>query len=119
MIEAPAGPIAITAECKNGKVTSVKLLNVPAFVGHLDVEIDVPEIGSVTLDIAYGGMWYAIVDAASVGLDLVPSNGKQICRTGEMIKVAAREQASDLPRIQPSPAIRLGLSHSLNCLPHR
>merc|ERR550514_1761314 len=37
-------------------------------------------------------MWYAIVDAASVGLELLPENGKQICRLGEMIKVAAREQ---------------------------
>ena len=45
-----------------------------------------------TLDVAYGGMWYAIVDAASVGLRLEPSQGREICRLGEMIKVAAREQ---------------------------
>ena len=38
-------------------------------------------------------MWYAIVDAASVGLELTPAAGKAICRLGEMIKVAAREQA--------------------------
>eukprot|EP00038_Savillea_parva_P009714 m.185370 g.185370 ORF g.185370 m.185370 type:complete len:419 (-) comp16430_c0_seq1:140-1396(-) len=91
-IEAPAGPIHITAECSGGRVLSVKLLNVPAFVAHLDVEVDVPEIGKVTADIAYGGMWYTIVNAASIGLDLVPNNGKAICRAGEMIKVASREQ---------------------------
>jgi len=54
--------------------------------------VDVPEFGKVTLDIAYGGMHYAIVDAASVGLIIDPARGKEICRLGEMIKVAAREQ---------------------------
>eukprot|EP00035_Acanthoeca_spectabilis_P025977 m.460743 g.460743 ORF g.460743 m.460743 type:complete len:388 (-) comp22125_c0_seq1:106-1269(-) len=91
-IEAPAGPIHITAECSHGKVTSVKLLNAPAFVAHLDAEIEVPELGKVTIDIAYGGMWYTIVHAPSIDLDLVPSNGKQISRLGEMIKVSSREQ---------------------------
>ena len=40
-----------------GKATSIKLLNGPAFVSHLDVEVDVPTIGKVTIDIAFGGMW--------------------------------------------------------------
>lgn len=73
-------------------MTSVKLLNAPAFVAHLDAEIEVPELGKVTIDIAYGGMWYTIVHAPSIDLDLVPSNGKQISRLGEMIKVSSREQ---------------------------
>ena len=66
----------------------------PAFVapGGLDVKIDVPTFGEVTVDVAYGGMWYCIVDAASIGLELTPAHGKEICRLGEMIKVACREQ---------------------------
>lgn len=91
-LESPAGLIRINAACTNGRVMRVSLDNTPAFVEHLDKEIDVPHFGKVCLDIAYGGMWYAVVSAASVGLDLVPENGKDICRLGEMIKVAAREQ---------------------------
>merc|ERR1712139_391434 len=69
-------------------------MNQPAFVppGKLGVTVEVPTVGPVTLDIAYGGMFYAIVDAASVGLELKPDRGKDICRLGEMIKIAAREQ---------------------------
>jgi proline racemase len=52
----------------------------------------VPTVGPVKIDIAYGGMWYVIVHADSLGLSLTPSNGKEVCRLGEMIKVAAREQ---------------------------
>eukprot|EP00913_Durusdinium_trenchii_P026542 g24902.t1 len=58
----------------------------------MDVEIDVPELGPVKLDIAYGGMFYAIVDAKKLDLELLPHNGRRICRLGEMIKVACREQ---------------------------
>mmetsp|Transcript_55949 Transcript_55949/g.112127 ORF Transcript_55949/g.112127 Transcript_55949/m.112127 type:complete len:320 (-) Transcript_55949:160-1119(-) len=94
-LEAPAGAIPIVARHHLGKVLEVTLRNQPAFVppGGLDLTIDVPGgVGKVTLDVAYGGMWYAVVDAQSLGLDLVPENGKEICRLGEMIKVACREQ---------------------------
>ena len=50
--------------------------------GGLDVQIDVPTFGPVTVDIAYGGMWYCIVDAAAMGLSLEPAAGKDICRLG-------------------------------------
>jgi len=52
-----------------------------------DVQVDVPEIGVVSVDIAYGGMWYAIVEAASVGLEIAAERGKDLVRIGEMIKV--------------------------------
>ena len=51
------------------------------------------------MDLAYGGMVYAIVEASSVGLELVPGKGRMICRLGEMIKAAAREQ---YPMAHPS-----------------
>merc|ERR1712060_447295 len=88
------GLIEIEAQCAGGKATEIKFLNQPAFVapGGLDVQVDVPQLGAVTIDIAWGGMWYAVVDAASLGLELMPRNGKELCRIGEMIKVAAREQ---------------------------
>jgi len=91
-LEAPSGLISIRAECHKGKVTRVYLKNAPSFVAHLDLEVTVPELGKVRVDVAFGGMWYAIVNAASVGLELIPKMGKQIVRLGEMIKVATREQ---------------------------
>ena len=92
-LEAPAGLIEITAQCSaDGKACTITLLNAPSFVEVLDLEISVPDIGAVRLDIAYGGMWYAVVDPAPLGLELQPENGKEICRVGEMIKTACREQ---------------------------
>jgi len=93
-LEAPAGLIEISARVGGGKALEVTLRNTPGFCRpqDMDVVVDVPTFGEVTLDVAYGGMHYAIVDAASVGLALLPKHGRELCRLGEMIKVAAREQ---------------------------
>jgi proline racemase len=92
VLEAPAGLIRVTAQCANGKVKSVTFQNVPAFAVHLDAQLEVPELGTLTVDVAYGGMFYVIADAAALGLRLTPDEGRQIVRVGEMIKAAAREQ---------------------------
>ncbi len=91
-LEAPAGLVGIRAECKDGKVTKVTFRNVPAFAVHLDVQVEVPQIGAVTVDVAWGGMFYAIADAAPLGLRLTPDEGRDITRISEMIKAATREQ---------------------------
>ena len=91
-LEAPAGLIEVTATCSNGKVTSVAFRNVPAFVSHLDVPIEVPTIGTVSVDIAWGGMFYAIANADALGVSLDASNGAEIARVSEMIRVATVEQ---------------------------
>ena len=91
-LEAVAGLIRVRAACANGKVTSVTFQNVPAFAVHLDHKIEVPQLGTVTIDVAYGGMFYAIADARAFGLALTPDEGRDIVRITEMIKAAAREQ---------------------------
>ena len=91
-LEAPAGLIEVRAECSNGKVTAVSFTNVPAFALHLDVSIEVPTLGTVSVDIAWGGMFYAIADADAIGVDLNASNGAEIARVSEMIRVATVEQ---------------------------
>jgi proline racemase len=91
-LEAPAGLIRVRAECSEGKVRSVTLRNVPAFATHLDAAIEVPELGSVMVDVAYGGMFYFIAEAAPFGLRLTPDEGRDIVRISEMIKAAAAEQ---------------------------
>ncbi len=103
VLETPAGLVSVTAEVGNGKVTRVTFQNVPAFAVHLDAEIEVPELGPVTVDVAYGGMFYAIADAAALGIRLAPGEGRRIARLGRMITAAAREQ---LPAVHPeNPAI--------------
>jgi proline racemase len=97
-LEAPAGLIRVRADCRSGKVTRVAFRNVPAFAVHLDRQIDVPTIGRVTVDIAWGGMFYVIADARAFGLRLVPDEGKDITRIGELIKAAAQEQ---VPVVHP------------------
>ncbi len=92
VLEAPAGLIRLNCECKDGKVTSVRFVNQPAFVHHLDATIEVPGLGAVTIDVAWGGMNYALVDAASLGFSLTPDEARDLCVVGQQVKRAAHEQ---------------------------
>src|SRR5512143_1755817 len=67
VLEAPAGLIHVTAECANGKVRSVTFRNVPAFAVHLAKPLEVPRLGTLSVDVAYGGMFYVIADAPALG----------------------------------------------------
>ncbi len=100
-LEAPAGLIRVTAECAQGKVKAVSFRNVPAFVAHLDAPLEVPQLGTLRVDVAYGGMFYVIADAAPFGFRLTPDEGRGIVRAGEMIKAAAREQLPVTHPLQP------------------
>lgn len=91
-LETPAGLITVRADVRDGRVTGVTFQNVPAFAAHLGVPVEVPEIGTVEVDIAYGGMWYAIAEARPLGFAITPDEGRDLVRVGEMIKTAAREQ---------------------------
>lgn len=98
VLEAPAGLIKVSADCRDGKVTGVTFENVPAFAVHLNALVEVPGLGTVSVDVAWGGMFYVIADAAAVGLKLTPDEGRDIVRLGEMIKLATQEQ---LPVVHP------------------
>lgn len=100
-LEAPAGLIRVRAECAGGKVKRVTFRNVPAFATHLDAKVEVPHLGTATVDVAYGGMFYVIADAAQFGLRLVPEEGRDILRVAEMVKAAAREQLPVRHPLQP------------------
>ncbi len=94
-LEAPAGLVTVEVRVENGHARKVTFENVPAFAMQLDVPVEVPDIGTVRIDVAYGGMIYAIADAAALGLRLTPDEGRDIVRVGECIKAAAREQAPE------------------------
>jgi proline racemase len=91
-LEAPAGLIDVEAEVTNGKVRKVTFRNVPAFATHLDAPVEVRGLGTVKVDVAYGGMFYVIADAEPLGFRLAPDEARDIVRVAEMIKAATREQ---------------------------
>ncbi|MFZ0012477.1 MAG: proline racemase family protein [Acidimicrobiia bacterium] len=69
-IETPAGLVEATSSVFDGRVVSTRFRNVPSFVSGLDLEVFVETIGQVRFDLAFGGAFYAIVDATSLDLDL-------------------------------------------------
>ena len=92
LLETPAGLVGVTAEVRDQKVTRVTFKNVPAFAVHLDLPVEVPHLGTVKVDVAWGGMFYVIADATQFGLRLTPDEGRDITRIGAMIRAATREQ---------------------------
>jgi proline racemase len=91
-LEAPAGLVEVTARCRDGRCESVELTNVPSFADRLDAPLEAEGLGTLSVDVAFGGMWYAIADAAALGFALEPGEARELCEAGERIRAAAREQ---------------------------
>lgn len=106
-LDTPAGLVAVDAEVRGGKVKKVTFRNVPAFATHLDAALEVAGYGTVTVDVAYGGMFYVIADAAPLGFRLAPEEAHEIIRAAEAIKAAAQEQ---LPVAHPENSGIAGVS---------
>jgi proline racemase len=91
-LEAPAGVVEVRAACRDGRCESVELTNVPCFADRLDAPLEVDGLGTLDVDVAYGGMWYAIADARALGFALEPAEARDLSLVGERIRAAAREQ---------------------------
>jgi proline racemase len=102
VLEAPVGLIAVRAEVRDGLARSITLRNVPAFAVALDRPVEVPSIGTVSVDVAWGGMFYALADAVALGFRLAPDEGRDLVRVGEMVKAAAREQVPAEHPLEPA-----------------
>jgi len=87
-IDAPAGLITAHAKVEHGQVTEVRFHNVPSFVLALDQHVDVPGLGSVRYDLAFGGAFYAFVRAEDAGVRCVPEDLRQLIENGIAIKQA-------------------------------
>ena len=101
-LDSAAGLVPVVAECENGKCKTVAFDNVPAFVFELDFEVDVPVVGKVTLDVAWGGMIYIMTDAAKLGVSLTRENRKELVDLGEKIKRAAMDKITPIHPTNPS-----------------
>jgi len=97
-VDTPAGLVRVEAECGGGKCRRVSFRNVPAFVMHRARPVDVPGLGTITVDVSYGGMIYVIVPAEELGFALVPREARALVELGERIKLAAAEA---LPSVHP------------------
>jgi proline racemase len=93
-LDAPGGLVRFSAACKDGKCESVTFNNMPSFVFTLDRNVEIAGIGTVTCDVAYGGMIYAMTDATKLGFKIEPSEARDLVDLGEKIKRAAAEQIS-------------------------
>lgn len=87
-IDTPAGLVTAHARIEGGRVQSVYFLNVPSFVEALGATIEVPGLGPVTYDLAFGGAYYAFVEAASIGLRCHPEDYRALIEMGMTIKRA-------------------------------
>lgn len=90
-IDSPAGLITSHAKIKNGKVESVYFHNVPSFVLMLNQSVDVPKLGKINFDVAYGGAFYAYVKAEQLGLTMAESEFGELIEKGMMIKRAVMQ----------------------------
>ncbi|MEZ5777628.1 MAG: proline racemase family protein [Paracoccaceae bacterium] len=88
-LEAPGGLVRVRAECCEGKAERIFVQNLPSFAAALDAKLEVPGFGTMTVDTAYGGDSFVIVDAAAMGLSLTPDEAHDIATTGMRITDAA------------------------------
>src|SRR5215475_1172002 len=93
-LDTPAGLINARAKCADGRCLSVSLDNVPAFVEALDKTIDTPTWGRLKADIAFGGVYYALVDVAQIGLEIAPANARALADAGMALRALLAEKIS-------------------------
>ena len=91
-LDTPAGLVVVDVAVKNGKAENVTIINVPSFPLALDQSVDVPGLGTVTYDMAYGGNFYAIVPVDRVGIEFRRENGQRFLDAGLAIMDAINEQ---------------------------
>ncbi|MDM5281873.1 proline racemase family protein [Peribacillus simplex] len=106
-LDTPAGLVEVEISLENGKAKEVSFCNIPAFLLK-SVSVDVEGIGRVDADIAYGGNFYAIIDAESVGLDLIPENASNIIEKAINIRNTINEKTEI---VHPQYSFIRGLTH--------
>ncbi|MGO9904950.1 MAG: proline racemase family protein [Solirubrobacteraceae bacterium] len=107
-LDTPAGLVEATVSVCDGRAERVTLRNVPAFTVELDGHVRVGSLGEVRYDMAFGGNFYALVPAASVGLEPVPANAEELIARG--LEIAAAINASAEP-VHPVDAAIRGCKH--------
>ena len=92
VLEAPGGLVRVRADCADGKAQRIHVENLPSFATRLGVPLDVPGVGRIIVDTAFGGDSFVVVDPVALGVDLVAGNARQIAELGVRITNAANRQ---------------------------
>jgi proline racemase len=87
-LDTPAGLVEVRVAVRDGRAESVTLRNVPSFLHRRDASVDVPGLGTLTYDMAFGGNFYALLPAASAGLEVDPARAGELIRAGREIMAA-------------------------------
>ena len=101
-LDTPAGLVLAEAKVENGKAKSVKIQNVPSFLYRKDAEVNVEGLGKISLDIAFGGNFYAILPAENVGLSVEKKNAQALIDAGMKIMKAVQQQIPLTHQMNPA-----------------
>jgi proline racemase len=107
-LDTPAGIVDLKIKIKDGRVLDVSFINVPSFVIVAGEKIRTGKYGTVSFDISYGGNFYAIIPAESVGIDIDPDNYNLLIEAADFIKPLINEH---FPVVHPENGLINGVSH--------
>ncbi|MDF1734315.1 MAG: proline racemase family protein [Minwuia sp.] len=91
-LEAPGGLVQVRADCRDGKAERITVRNLPGFIDRAGVALDVPGLGRITVDTAFGGDSFVVVDAAELGFAIVPDEARKLAEVGIRLTNAANAQ---------------------------
>jgi proline racemase len=92
VVDSPSGPLKLAVTVEGGRARETAFENVPAFSVGSDLKVEVPGLGPITLDIAFGGNFFGILDAAQVGLEIRPALASRLAEVGLRIRDAVNQQ---------------------------
>lgn len=111
-IETPAGKVEVEYRMAGDKVESVQLFNVPSYLHAADVEVDVPGLGRLLVDVAYGGNFYAVVEPQRNWPGLAGLNSADIVAHSRSLRTALAEVCNP---VHPTDSRISGVHHVLWC----
>ncbi|RLA14141.1 MAG: proline racemase [Gammaproteobacteria bacterium] len=91
-LDTPAGLVRASANCSDGKCTRVTLDMTPSYADQLDALVEVEGLGEVSVDISFGGVFYALVDPTQFNLKISPDNARKLVDLGTRIHRAVNDQ---------------------------
>ena len=112
-IDTAVGTVTARADIRDGKVVSVTVANVPAYVVALDAPLEVPHLGAVPVDVVFGGQFFVQAAATDCGVELEPQRARDLVRAGALLRIAARDQLDVRHPLNPDVAgVTLVMLHS-------
>lgn len=97
-VDTAVGAVEVRADIAHGRVERVTFDNVPAFALAIDHPLELPEYGTVPVDIVFGGQFFVQARAVDLGIDLVPESARALTRAGAVLRTAAQQR---IPVVHP------------------